>query len=40
MKKHLEKIPGVLVLFYDLEWDDPSWKSKHAECADQLHAIR
>jgi len=40
MNKHLEKIPGVLVLFYDLEWDDPSWQSKHTECADRLHSIR
>lgn len=40
MSKHLEKIPGVLVLFYDLEWDDPSWESKHADCADRLHSLR
>ncbi|KAK4015014.1 Trafficking protein particle complex subunit 11 [Daphnia magna] len=40
MSKHLNQIPGVLVLFYDLEWEDPSWKAKHAECAHLIQTIR
>ena len=40
MHKHLYQIPGVLVLFYDLEWEDPSWKAKQLECANQLKSFR
>lgn len=40
MLKHLNQIPGVLVMFYDLEWDDPAWKSKHAECANLIQTTR
>ena len=40
MFKHLNQIPGVLVLFYDLEWDDPAWKAKHAECAHLIQTTR
>ena len=40
MAKHLSKIPGALVLFYDLERDEPTWKAKHAECASILASLR
>lgn len=40
MSKHLNQIPGVLVLFYDLEWDDPAWKAKHVECANLIQTTR
>lgn len=40
MSKHLNQIPGVTVLFYDLEWDDPMWKTRHTECAATLQGLR
>ena len=40
MSKHLHQIPGVLVLFYDLEWDDMAWKAKHTECANLIQSMR
>jgi len=40
MGKHLTKIPGTLVIFYDLEWDEPTWKAKHTECAGILASLR
>ncbi|CAB1325129.1 unnamed protein product [Coregonus sp. 'balchen'] len=33
MNKHLNLVPALLVLFYELDWDDAVWKEKQSECA-------
>ena len=40
MKKHLELIPSVVVVFFDLDWDEHMWKEKQMECATKIEIIR
>ncbi|XP_017779460.1 PREDICTED: trafficking protein particle complex subunit 11 [Nicrophorus vespilloides] len=40
MEKHLNKIPAVMVIFYDLDWNDPQWNEKMIECASRVQSIR
>jgi len=40
MKKHLEQIPSVVVVFYELDWDEPLWKEKQMECATKVEIVR
>lgn len=40
MKKHLDALPALVVVFYDLDWNDPQWKEKQAECASRVSSIR
>lgn len=40
MKKHLKEIPAVVVIFYDLDWDDPDWPEKKIECTSRVQSIR
>jgi len=40
MKKHLTLVPAVVVVFYDLDWDEPLWKEKQMECATRVEIIR
>jgi len=40
MIKHLEKIPAVVVLFFDLDWDDAMWKERQMECSTRVEIIR
>ncbi|KAH9492651.1 Trafficking protein particle complex subunit 11 [Bulinus truncatus] len=40
MHKHLQEIPAVVVIFFDLDWDEPLWKEKQMECATRLEIVR
>ena len=40
MKKHLETVPSLVVLFFDYDWNDPLWKDKQMECVDKIKAAR
>lgn len=40
MVKHLHGLPSVIVLFFDLEWNDPQWTEKQYQCASQMQAIK
>ena len=40
MKKHLTQVPAVVVVFYDLDWDEHMWKEKQMECATRVEIVR
>jgi hypothetical protein len=40
MKKHLELIPSVVVVFFDLDWDEGAWKERQMECATRVEIVR
>ncbi|MED6251052.1 Trafficking protein particle complex subunit 11 [Ataeniobius toweri] len=40
MNKHLNLVPALVVLFYELDWDDPQWKEKQSECATRVEIVR
>lgn len=40
MNKHLNEVPSLVVLFYELDWDDPQWKEKQSECATKVEIVR
>ncbi|EDV21594.1 uncharacterized protein TRIADDRAFT_30200 [Trichoplax adhaerens] len=40
MQKHINEIPSVLVIFYDLDWNDPQWKEKQVECVSRVEIAR
>eukprot|EP01134_Creolimax_fragrantissima_P005259 CFRG5259T1 len=40
MFKHVHEIPSVAVIFFELEWGDPHWSEREAECASKLLAVR
>uniref|UniRef100_A0A3Q2DCW3 Trafficking protein particle complex subunit 11 n=1 Tax=Cyprinodon variegatus TaxID=28743 RepID=A0A3Q2DCW3_CYPVA len=39
MNKHLNLVPALVVLFYELDWDDPQWKEKQSECATRVEIV-
>jgi hypothetical protein len=40
MNKHLYEIPSVIVIFYDLDWNDGLWNEKMIECASRVQSLR
>ena len=40
MRKHLESIPAVVVVFFDLDWDEGQWKERQMECATKVQIVR
>ncbi|XP_055958826.1 trafficking protein particle complex subunit 11 [Patella vulgata] len=40
MKKHLNEVPAVVVVFFDLDWDENLWKEKQMECATRVEIVR
>ncbi|CAK9810108.1 Trafficking protein particle complex subunit 11 [Anthophora plagiata] len=40
MNKYLNEIPAVVVVFYDLDWNDPQWNEKKMECASRVQSLR
>ncbi|CAI9734552.1 Hypothetical predicted protein [Octopus vulgaris] len=40
MNKHLSHVPAVVVIFFDLDWDEPMWKEKQMECATRVEIVR
>lgn len=40
MHKHLTQVPSVVVVFCDLEWDDPHWEERKMECVSRVQSLR
>lgn len=40
LKKHLNEVPAVVVIFFDLDWDDLLWKERQMECATRVDIVR
>ncbi|XP_030047372.1 trafficking protein particle complex subunit 11 [Microcaecilia unicolor] len=40
MNKHLNLVPALVVVFYELDWDEPQWKEKLLECATRVEIVR
>ncbi|XP_034951307.1 trafficking protein particle complex subunit 11 [Chelonus insularis] len=40
MNKYLNKIPAVVVCFYDLDWNDPTWNEKKMKCASKVQSLK
>lgn len=38
--KRVSLIPALVVIFYDMEWNDPQWNEKIIECASRVQSIR
>lgn len=40
MNKHLNELPAVVVIFYELDWDDQFWNERSIECASRVQSVR
>lgn len=40
MLKHLHVLPAVVVLFQDLEWNDPQWSEKQRGCSSMIQSLK
>ncbi|XP_070572055.1 trafficking protein particle complex subunit 11-like isoform X1 [Ptychodera flava] len=40
MNKHLNLVPALVVIFFDLDWDEAQWKEKQMECASRVEVVR
>lgn len=40
MLKHLHVLPAVVVLFQDMEWNDPQWSEKQVQCASTIQGLK
>jgi len=40
MNKHLKDLPAVVVVFFELDWNDPDWNEKKLEVAGKLESLR
>lgn len=40
MRKHLEELPAVVAVFFELEWNESDWEEKAAECAERVDRVR
>ena len=40
MHKHLDEIPAIVVLFFDLDWDEAQWHERQMECATKVQIVR
>jgi hypothetical protein len=40
MYKHLNLIPAVAVVFFELEWDERNWAERQAACAKTIRDLR
>lgn len=38
--KYLQEVPAVIVVFFDLDWNDNSWNEKMIECASKVQSMR
>lgn len=38
--KHVHVLPAVIVVFQDLEWNDPQWTEKQYECMSMMQTIK
>lgn len=40
MRKNLKEVPAVVIIFYDLDWDDAEWPERKIECTSRVQSIR
>lgn len=40
LEKHLERVPSLVCLFVDLEWNDPNWNQRLGEIVSKLEILR
>eukprot|EP00053_Salpingoeca_punica_P015497 m.143074 g.143074 ORF g.143074 m.143074 type:complete len:1113 (-) comp16731_c1_seq1:222-3560(-) len=40
MSKHMFEVPSVVVVFFELEWEDPAWDSRREQCSRLLQSLR
>uniref|UniRef100_A0A1E1XLT0 Trafficking protein particle complex subunit 11 n=1 Tax=Amblyomma sculptum TaxID=1581419 RepID=A0A1E1XLT0_AMBSC len=40
LRKHLAQVPAAAILFFDMDWDDPQWADKRADCSARMRALR
>ena len=40
MAKHLRELPSVVVVFMDLDWNEPNFNEKKLECAGRVQTVR
>lgn len=40
MHKHLNCIPAVIAVFYELDWNDTQFNEKTIECASRIQSLR
>lgn len=40
MNKHLNLIPALVVVFFDLDWDDQAWNEKLLELCAKVQVVR
>ncbi|VDL95118.1 unnamed protein product [Schistocephalus solidus] len=40
MRKHLDELPAVVAIFFDLEWDEKQWQEKLTECVQRVETVR
>uniref|UniRef100_A0A8D8R6E7 Trafficking protein particle complex subunit 11 n=1 Tax=Cacopsylla melanoneura TaxID=428564 RepID=A0A8D8R6E7_9HEMI len=40
MDKHMNHAPAVIIMFYDLDWNDPQWAEKQTECASRVKSLK
>lgn len=40
LNKHLNLVPSLVVVFFELDWDEPNWKEKQMECATRIELVR
>ena len=40
MSKHLNELPAVVVIFFELDWSDVDWNEKKLECAGRVESVR
>ena len=40
LDKHTQEVPSVLVVFYELDWEDPDWDAKKLECQSRVEVVR
>ncbi len=33
-------MPSLVVVFFDLDWDEPNWKEKQMECSTKIELVR
>ena len=40
MSKHQTMVPATVVVFFDLDWAEPMWAERQADCAARVNLVR
>ncbi|KAH1003355.1 trafficking protein particle complex subunit 11 [Dendroctonus ponderosae] len=40
LAKHLQQVPALIAVFFDLDWKEPQWTEKMIECASKVQSMR